>query len=64
MERLSVKDDQQQVLQNLSLPLSLCLSVFLSLLAAQQCREALLPALVFYGLLHRSLCCRQIAAKI
>lgn len=46
MDCLSVKDDQQQVWQNLSLSRSL--------LTAQLCYEALLPALVFYSLLHGS----------
>jgi len=41
----SVKDDHQQVWENLSV------SLFPSL-TAQQCGEALLPALVFYNLLH------------
>lgn len=63
---LSVKDDQQQVWQNLSLSLSLVLSVCLSVspLAAQQCCEALLRALVFYNLLLGSFCCQQIAPEI
>lgn len=50
---LSVKDDQQQVWLNLTL----------SLLIAQQCCEALLPA-VFYRLLPLSFCCQQIAPEI
>lgn len=56
MDCLSVKDDQQQVWQNLSLSRSL--------LTAQLCYEALLPALVFYSLLHGSFCCQQIAPEI
>lgn len=53
-----VKDDQQQVWQNLSLSLSL------TLLTAQQCYEAQLSPLVFYSLLHVDFCCQQIAPLI
>lgn len=57
---LSVKDDQQQVWENLSFSLSLSLSI----LTAQQCCVATLPALMFYSLLHGCICCQDDSSDI